>query len=192
MALYRITLTQTLWGQNVNNVFHYETPVYFEGSAEALVIAWVTEVMNAFNAVQNIAVSNISAYCVCLDQPEDYFLYDLTGGNGDVGTTISSLSPFNAWSFTYNTSGSIIKHGYKRVAGVDEGWVASGTVLSSVLPTLDALATKFESTIVGGGFDFVPVVARILEVDPVYVYLVADVASCIFRHYSTQNTRKNF
>jgi len=186
---FRLTHTMTYQGKTINNVYHYTSSSNVVGQADNLCAEFFTQMLNAICAVQNTEVQHVQLYAIDTNTMTDYATYFLTN-QGAVGSAPTGLSPFMAWSFTINTTASIIRHGFKRIAGLDETQQEEGLPTSAASTLLDALETKFVTSLSNGGFTFTPVIARYNNANPPVMTAFANATSCSFKRISTQNSRK--
>lgn len=116
---------------------------------------------------------------------------DLENVSGRVGG--DSQPSFVSWTYHLVPSiVSVIKRGRKAFVGVAEDWTDDNTPNNLYMPDLAELASYLYTTIVGDGWSLLPALAKYLsDGDKEYWYLVT-LAGALFRHISTQNSRKFF
>lgn len=190
MAYYRVVTTQTYHGKTVNNAYYYSHSS--SGTAMPLDIAnaFESQVLAVINTIQNAGVENVSTYVTEVNDPSNYGGIINTGG-GNVGSVASGLGSFDAWSFRYGLIPSVIRYGYKRFAGVDESMVDAGQATGAAMGLLNPVAAALSAQLnVTGGENAIPYVLRLIGDSVPYIVTAAQVVNCIYRAYSTQNTRK--
>lgn len=143
--IVRITDRQTLFGQEVLNVYWYEMATDF-GGATALEIAenWWTAMGTYIRAVQHTALNHVSITAESIDGSMDFATYTIPAGgeNGAIGTG-DCMPPFTTFSITLVPENRSVRPGGKRIAGVPEGVVATGGVVDSgVMADLIILADE--------------------------------------------------
>jgi len=198
----RITDRQTLFGQEVLNVYWYQLATDFIG-ATALEIAenWWGELGTHIRAVQHTACNHISVTVESIDGSMDFATYTIPGGgeNGAIGTG-DCMPPFTTFSITLVPENRSVRPGGKRIAGVPEGVVATGGVVDSgvmadLITLADWMATQLNFLLETDAY--IPVIVgfphpasptgRPARLDRVEVRIAS---ASVSPYVSTQNTRK--
>jgi len=188
IVLYKLTLAGVYQSTNWNNVFHYETQSDDSPSADELISIWQTEWLNALKDFMNVSCNIASAYVLNLMDYGDYSS-DTIGVNGLVGSGVTGLPPQWASCFTANTTGSVIRHGYKRFTGVDESMVASGQLATGFVSAADVICAKMIATLNGASAEYFPVAVRYNEATPPVPTLWTLLVDASFRRFNTQRSR---
>lgn len=186
---FRTVLTANYNGVLINNVFHYTSSSNTLGQADNLNAAFELTVLPEIQAVQHIDVTYDTVYSIDTNTLTDYNLRGLTatGLRGSGGT---ALPAFIGFSFTYNTVASVIRHGYKRFAGVNRDDVIDDAPSGTLLALLVTLGDTLELPLSNGGFTFVPIIPRYSTSSPPVMTSYALISACNFKRISSQNTRK--
>lgn len=190
MAVFRLTFTQTVMGITMNSVHHYSVSGASASHASALVSGFQTEWLNAYHGLQNVGVEDVSVYAINVADAAQWALASGLTGNGDVGTPDSCLPPKWAINFTGNCVGSVIRHSFKRISGIDEEMITSGEVDTGYIAACDVFRSKMIATISSGGFSFVPHSARYTEPPDSHFSISAAITSATLTGVSTQRSRR--
>lgn len=153
--LYEITDRQTLYGQEVLNVYQYRQIVNFvtteDNIATVLKNNWSSQILPSIVAVQagdlthnNITVKN-------LFNSDDYVSEDINVPGTYQAASAPSLPSFDAYSFTARGTGLTVKPGGKRLAGVTQVVQTDGVITSSdFLALLATTAAKMKTSVTVG------------------------------------------
>lgn len=185
---YRLTVQGNYKGSNWNNVFHYRTNDSDNPSASELNGAWTGEWMNALRGIMNVICAINSIYSVRTDDLGDYASSPI-GLFGQVGTSASAMPAQYASCLTANTTGSVIRHGYKRFTGVDESMMTQGDLATPFVAPFDVIKTKMQTVIQGVTASYTPVVVRYNTASPPVIVLSAAIDNASFRNFNTQRSR---
>lgn len=143
--IIKITDRQTLFGQEVLNVYWYQIATDLGGATAAEIAEqWWGSLGEEIRAVQHTSLNHIDVTVESIDGSRDFGTFTIPGGgeNGAIGTG-DCMPPFTTWSFTLIPENRLVRPGGKRIAGVPELEVASGGVVgSSITPTLIELAEE--------------------------------------------------
>lgn len=205
-SIYEFHLNQTLFGQVVKNVFHYQS----RGASDPtntlgeIAVAWGTGMIAAVSNVQCSNVEYVSIYIRHLAGDMDEATVPLSATTGAV--VGDCLPPHDAFAFRFNRTSTLTRHGQKRIAGVPEGAQDDGVALAGgVTTSLEAAAAQMEHIIVAAdglsiGSELWPVIySKYLNgelrgevVGGVFVPMPISnlVSSVQYVRISTQNTRK--
>lgn len=193
MARYMLTIFAT-WGAqqavSLNNIYFYESNGQ-NNSAANLITAWESNVHPSIMDMTTAAITYNRMECVNLDEPGDFHEQSFDAPPNQGVLIGDSLPPFVCWRFQYMRATRLVRHGWKRFAGVPEAWVADG-VISGHGTEILALETALGATIVGGlGLNYEPKIARrIPVVGQPTEYELFPIAEVAFRGISSQNSRK--
>ena len=203
--IYQLTLKQTLFGRNIENVFFYERTAP-TGTAAVLVDSWIEFILPNILDIQTSSVQNVSISAINLGDLADFVdVPDDTEGNyGEVDT----LPAFNAVGYSLRLNTRAVRPGSKRFAGVPEEASLNGVlVLPGYLTVVEALRqTLLEPAgVVGDTYNPI-VVKRVKEevvgtVPPKYTYrlpttgdplVVGEVVNVLTnRNVTSQTSRKD-
>jgi len=144
MPLYEVVLQQSYFGQEIINRFNYVgtgTPASVTGSfalldAMGFIPTSTTLATGTVGAgiqgIQNAACAFVQAMARAVFIDDDFFdnpfFANTVGGVGGLGDPVS---PVNAFGFRSNRVKQSIGRGYKRFAGMSEGDVDAGGVLTT-------------------------------------------------------------
>jgi hypothetical protein len=196
-SVYEIRLFETLLGQQVVNVFHYQS----RGSSDITVSA--TAILTAWNSVIAAPLVAVQSNQVTLVQATLRHLVD--GGaeatlvySASTGTVSGDcLPPHDCFAFRYNRLTTSTRHGQKRIAGVPESWNVNGAVTDTAkLALLDTLAAAFFHKVdnadgLNAGAELWPIIySTTLNGEPRTTPVINQVSSVGYVRLSTQNTRK--
>ena len=199
-----------LWDAKVetNNVFYFKvTDTTLDGASVATLQNLGRGVWNYIKDALLIVTTLTQTYTQLvvelLDEDanlvngEIFFIVDDDGVGGQAS---ESLPPADAWTFKYVRPDSSKRHGFKRFPGVPENSNTNGLPTSTVISSLDALATILGSnmtfydsiadvdTEVGGAF-FPQLVQRQLNGDVVSPANFYGIAGVVFDKIGHQDTR---
>jgi len=181
MPLYEVVLQQSYFGQEIINRFNYlgtGTPASVTGSfgllsALGMIPTGTTltalTVAGQIQGIQNAACSFVQAMARAIYLDDDFFDNPFFAGTvGGVGGLGDPVSPVNAFGFRSNRVKQSIGRGYKRFAGMSEGDVDAGGVLtSSAQIRLNLLKTAMGASLTyddsGNTLTFTPCVAQKLK-----------------------------
>lgn len=193
--IYEFTLRQTLLGQDVLNVFHYDVAVDLGGGVTGTDLAeWVWDHISlTLQTIQSDSLHYVQMDCLQITGGVAIGSFVINDDGAETGTTVNP--PFFAWGFRYNRSSSASRHGYKRFAGVGEGWVEEGVPTAAANTAANALASLLIGTVTDPSAsetgELRPVIlSRFLNHAPRPVPVAFPVASVTFTGFTTQTTRK--
>lgn len=142
--VYEIVDRQTLFGQEVLNVFQFRQIANFvttlSNIAEVAKDCYIEQYLPDILEIQTNDVTHVNITVKNLFDTDDYFAEDINevgviGG----GSPADTQSTFNAYSFTTRGSGITVKPGGKRFAGVADSFITDGVITDA--GTLTKLAT---------------------------------------------------
>lgn len=193
--IYEFTLRQRLLGQDVLNVFHYDVVTDLGGGVTGNDLAyWVWNQLDLqIKAIQSDSLTYVQMDCLQITGGVTIGSYVIGEAGTETGTPVNPA--FFAWGFRYNRASAASRHGYKRFAGVGEGYVDEG------LPTAPAItaATSLADQLIGNVLDpdasesgeLRPVIlSRVLNGVPRVTPVAFPIASIVFTGFTTQTTRK--
>lgn len=193
--IYEFTLRQRLLGQDVLNVFHYDVVADLGGGVTGNDLAyWVWNQLDLqIKAIQSDSLTYVQMDCLQITGGVTIGSYVIGEAGTETGTPVNPA--FFAWGFRYNRASAASRHGYKRFAGVGEGYVDEG------LPTAPAItaATSLADQLIGNVLDpdasesgeLRPVIlSRVLNGVPRVTPVAFPIASIVFTGFTTQTTRK--
>lgn len=160
--IYELTHVQSLYEQEVNNVYFYRQAMAFAlgdpTTAQVLADEWNAQILPSIAAIQTDDVSYREIRVKNLfDASDQYSL--LISGTG-LYTGGDTLPSFAAYSIDMQGDNAAVKRGSKRFAGVGEGSIVDGVVtLPDTITKLGTLCGKLED----------PVTVGLLIEDPVFV-----------------------
>lgn len=186
---YRLTLTQTYLSATCNNVFYYTSPSNLLTQADNVCAAFSSTILGLLAAVQNVGAVSTQLYAIDLNTGTDYHTLTVSQA-GLMGDANGGLPRFTAWGFRYTTTGSLIRYGYKRFAGIDETAQEQGLPTSGTLTNLNTLAAALEDPITDGGFTFSPIIVRFTNDSPPVVDFFTSVTTCSFQRITHQTSRQ--
>ncbi len=185
--VYKVVLSNHCLGVLGENVFYYSSASALSSAADCS-DAFDNHVLLDMITVASEDLVYDHVHVECVKGGSTIFDQVVT----EAGSVLShAMPPYVSWAYRFNRVDVGERHGYKRPAGVPEGWWAAGTIDPTNLPTLNALATVFQSSIAGAGVSYRPVIQERQHAGvPVVpaVYHTFDV--CSFVGISSQNTRK--
>jgi len=129
---------QTYLGQNVNNVYYFES---VDGSTPlSTLAAWFeTNVVPVVKNLQSNLVGHTNLRLRNLFDLAETYEEPLTG-TGAQATTNGEMPSFYAFSIRFDHSNGEVRSGFKRYAGVDEGQFADALLVAGTVTLLDAIA----------------------------------------------------
>lgn len=156
--IYQLTLNQTLFGRNLQNVFFYERqdPA---GSAAALAAAWIEFTMPFYMDLQSASVQNTSVDVINLGDLTDFVSVpdDTVGGYGAVDT----MPAFNAVGFSLRLDTRAVRPGSKRFSGVPETVVLNGVLTEpTYLGFVEAARQTLSNPAGTAGDEYNPIVVK--------------------------------
>jgi len=195
--LYQVTLRQTYFNQAVINVFHYNsagTPAAVAGSF-ALAYAFgviqdgeppiypLNTVFDALRHLQNGSVTYDELEVAALYSDADFFIQPLIAGTTGLASSGDAASPVLSYGFYSNRVLRSVRRGFKRLAGVGEGWMGNGGVvagdgISQTANVAAALGTVLPYDDLGNSLSFAPVVLS-------YEKYTTDSGKTAYRPYAT-------
>lgn len=195
-AFLRIIDKQLLFEQPVFNVYHYRVVSVTgieDGTLGEVLEFWVDHMMDEIRGIQHPNV---------LHQTVE--IYDLTGGtqfatqvlnlNGTNSAEETECAPsFVCASFMLNRSSLLTRNGWKRYAGIAEGYI-NGNVTEGFSTSATPLAEKLGEDVYGG---IVQLLEPVIIKHPLVVPLPTShgynsIDSAVFKHIGSQVSRKNF
>lgn len=185
---YRLTANYSYKGANCNNVWHYKTVLEDSPSASELVNLFDTEWTNALKAILNVICTINSYYALRTTDLGDYAALPINE-TGSVGTSATAMPPQYASCITATTTGSAIRHAYKRFPGVDEAMMQQGDLATAFVAAFDVINAKMLATLAGATADYVPVAVRYNTSSPPAIISYATLTLSNFRRFNTQRSR---
>lgn len=174
--VYELTLHQTMRGQKIANVFHYQQRAVIGLASGNTAAAIAGEFWGVFGDTwKGIVTSDVRFDRIAsrnLFSPPDVaeFVIDQLGNNGGAGN-VDSLPTFVAVAYTlFHDQGSLLKKGAKRVSGLNDGAVTDGIIVDTdYADALTILGAKFGTplqwgTLIRDDVWFPIVVQRVQEV----------------------------
>lgn len=153
--VYEIVDKQSLYGQEVLNVYQYRQIAVFTTTepnvATAFKNVWLEQIMPAIRLIQSGDVTHTNITVKNLFNAEDYASEDVNLPGTAEPSSVSSAPSFDAYSFTARGTGLAVKPGGKRIAGVLPGFCTDGVVTNGAyLGQLAALANAMKQTVTVG------------------------------------------
>jgi hypothetical protein len=185
---YQLNDFQDLLGQQVLNVYFYQSTAGFGNQAEQLCAVFISTMLPVLVAAQSAQLTHTTTQALGQEHLDDFF--SQAPGSGSVGTQSDDVQdPFGCYAFRYNRSTREHRNGAKRIGGVPLNVPVSGVINGSFIATfLDPIASAMESDLTDGVNTFKPVIRSRVGTPPVNAYF--DLSSVQYVRYSTQNTRK--
>lgn len=192
---YKLTLTQTLFEQTLQNVFFYEQ---FGGTltrAQSLFDAFDLEVLTDLKTIQSDELTYDSIAIENVDDPSDFYIAApvINGGGNQTGEV---LPPYACYAFRYNRTTMAVRNGQKRFGGVPEAANANGVLDATYNTAVANVETALGDDITDGTTNpqYRPKIAhRVFDTDTppnLIDYTFYGIASVQYVRLSTQNTRK--
>lgn len=181
--------------QDVLNVYWYEQ-TSAAGSAADLEDAWREDVRPALLDIQSDNIAYTLIETVNVNDVSDFETVQPTGINGlRVGT---QLPPWISWGFRLGRASRASRHGYKRIAGVNEedtedGWFDNAAIGTEMTAAIAALWADISYTATGN--TYAPRIVKVTRTNPgvlpaTYTYTGYPIGSASFYGVTSQNTRK--
>jgi len=185
--VYELVLKGELLGQEVANVFHYGLSAG-SGNADLVCSDFAGDMLPSIVAIasQDLTYTEVNARGVQIATDFDDNLIS------EAGLALFPTEPrFVAWSYRANRPDGLSRHGFKRFAGVADGWWEDGEIDPTYNSLLQAVATAWAGGLASAGATWVPLVQR--RPNPpspgsAPTYWTFNTAT--FRGITTQNTRK--
>jgi len=162
--IVQMVTTATLFGQNVNNVYHYKITTLGTGNvaAEECVESWKMAVMGYLleNQSESYVINQIAA--VNLHDPSDFFIDSGTWPGEIDDTTSLGLPSWVTAVFRYSRVSAADRNGYKKIAGLVEAAV-TGNGLSGTNFNVATIEAKLFTLIgdgISAGYIFTPFIAH--------------------------------
>jgi len=196
-SVFEIRLFEELLGQQVVNVFHYQSrgSSDISSSMSDVLTAWNSVIAAPLVAVQNNHVNLLQSTIRHLVDGGEEATLTYSSSTGTVSG--ESLPPHDCFAFRYNRLTTSTRHGQKRIAGVSESWNVNGVVTDSTnITKLATLAAAFFHKVdstdgLNTGAELWPVIySTTLNGEPRIPPVINQVASVGYVRISTQNTRK--
>lgn len=151
--VYEVTDVQTLYEQEVLNVYFYQQQAAFVPlsgtTAQALADEWVETILPVIAAVQNTDLTHVEVRVRNLFDDTDQGVA-VAGVAGQYAGT-NGLSTFAAAGLTLNTDNAAVRPGSKRIAGLVEEQQSDGVIVeSTAIGLLDDIAEALAAPITGG------------------------------------------
>lgn len=175
--LFEVILRGLYFGQEVINRWNYTststpasvTPSFglvsaFGGIPDSITHAFPDgSIMAAIASIQATALVYTDLTAINIYDKADFYSVPYTSAQHGLNASGDAMTPINAYGWKSTQVTRAIRAGHKRIAGVCEGDVDAGGVLSaSILPTLTTIAGLFGSTInytdEGATLAYVPVI----------------------------------
>lgn len=188
----RLTINQSLLGQQVLNVFWYRLSQLGTGGNDAaeLIDTFATDVWGDVVAIQNGQVETTLYEAVNFNDLTDFasLTSNATGSRtGDV------LPVFTSWTFQLKRAALTLRNGRKAVAGVSESDQADGQPTAGIQGLLnDAAASMAADLVSADGALWEPVIVRKPTVPLPTIPTFVRLNGVEFKRISTQNSRKPF
>lgn len=156
-GLYRLTLTQTLTGQVLENVFYYHNSSDIPTvSLTILGNDWLTNKLPSIAAIQAIALSyNTLRVADVLGTAPDVILVPATTNGTLAGEASAS---YVSIGFRYNPLTKITRPGAKRFAGQTEPVTIANVISASYRTSCETAATALNAIIGDGVNSYAPVI----------------------------------
>lgn len=188
--MFRLTLSGTYQGIEWANVWHYQSNNDDTGQAAGLAAAWNTEWLNAIKGIMNVQVAITHTHVIDVPDTGDYADSVHIGVLGTFGGGSTRMPPAYTNSYTLNTSGSVIRHGFKRFIGMDETMMDSGNPSSAFNTASGVLEAKFDNPISDGTHTFTPMIVRYTG-DPATITAFTPCTGGQWTKFGYQKTRES-
>jgi len=186
---FRLTIGGTYQSQNWNNVFHYRSATDAAGLAADLVDKFQDELISALRGIMTPNCTINSVYAIDVPDTGDYAGVDALALSGQFGSASVGLPPNWTNCFVLNTSGSPIRHGFKRFAGCSEDAFTSGTYNATFDGAANTLSAKMDDVLVGALDSYTPIIPRYTG-SPAVITLWTAVTGAYRAQASATKTRK--
>jgi len=189
--VYKVIDQQSLLGQEVLNVYYYQSTTDGTLQAENLFNAFVSDMLPAIVATQSDLLFHNIITVESVTNPADFFEGSLTADNE--GTNAGSVNdPFGAWGFKLTRSTRETRNGSKRIGGTTDGSVVNGEAVGGIVALLNTLAGQMGSDITDGVVTFIPVIrhltrAMIVAEEPPTFFPISGAG---YERYTSQVSRK--
>lgn len=167
--VYEVTHVQSLFEQEVNNVYFYQERSVFVTTyptvSQLVAERFVAQILPKVNAVQTADLKNVSIRVRNLFNAADSFEL-IISGTGSIASVNQTMPAFNAFGFTLAGDTAAVKPGAKRIAGVDEAFNQNGVFNGTAMQIgfFTALADTFKEPLTVGliiqGDVFYPVLVK--------------------------------
>lgn len=188
IIFYRLSVNTEYLSANCNNVFHFRTNDVDSPSAQELVNLFNGEWTNALKDILNVLCLIKNYYAIRTTDLGDYGDINI-GQFGNVGTSASAMPPQYASCITASTSGSAIRHGYKRFPGVDESMMTGSNLATPFVAPMNVICAKLQTVLAGSIANYEPVVARYNNASPPVITSSALIDTANFKRFNTQRSR---
>lgn len=188
IIFYRLTANMEYLSARCNNVFHYRSNDADTPDAQELVTLFNVEWTNALKDILNVLCLIKNYYAVRVDDLGDYGDFNV-GQFGNVGTSASALPPQWASCFTGITSGSAIRHSFKRFTGVDESMITGSNLATPFVAPMNVICAKMATVLNGSSATYEPVSARYNNASPPTITGAALINTANFKRFNTQRSR---
>jgi len=191
--VFRITDFQTLFGEEVLNVFFYRVTAIGTPTPTLADIALNFQV-TVQEPIEGIQASQVFHNLLRLENlmnAAEFLDETLTGQTGTV--TGECMPSFTAWSLLMRRTTKLTRNGSKRIAGVLEAWVQNGVFVgldANMEAAQDALAAVIEGTFPPAAYELTPVIVGRTPSGLLDLTRQNIVRAGEFRGPSTQNSRK--
>lgn len=200
--ILRVIDKQTLFGQQVLNVYYYEVGTDLGGTTPLEIAeGWWDSIEEALRACQHEELNHVEVTVESLDGSHDFGTFTIPIGMGEgTRTGTDCMPPFASFGLKMIPQNRQVRPGSKRIAGVDEDVVDNGGVVSTgMIALLQTFADIISAPIPFVGFldTIVPVVVgfphpasptgRPARLDRVAIPVTA---TSVSTYVTTQNTRK--
>ena len=156
----RVTLSGNYEGVEWANVFHYYTVTDNVPVCADLVAGFYAGPLGAFRAIMNVEVNLTGLHAVAVPDDGDYADAGMVGIAGTFGTSATRLPANWTNNLVLNTTGSVIRHGYKHFVGVDETAFTDGEYTTTFANLMNTAIDACEDVLDNGSFVFTPIIAR--------------------------------
>jgi hypothetical protein len=191
--LIQLVDVQDYLGQQVLNVYYYRTEVLTGLGGDYLSQMndwWMSTVLPPILAIQSGNLGHVSREWRNMSNGTDLFI-DSSIEFADLSGSGENLPSYVSWGYQLQRESLVTRNGYKRFAGVVEGWVIGNDPNPSNLADLQAVEPVLAANIVIGIVDIAsPIIVKRPITAPVASYDYSNIGSATFRGLGTQNTRK--
>lgn len=153
MSRFEVKDYQTLFGQQVLNVYRYDTDA--GGTAPELGGVFSTDVIAPIRDIQSLALVHTRLEVINLDDEEDWYEVITSLAGTQSGDTLPS---FVAFYFKLARTSRSTRPGAKRIAGVLESWQTNGAPTGGSPTAIAAVEDAIAATLNDGTVDYVPVI----------------------------------
>lgn len=191
--IIRITDIQTLFGQEVLNVYFYQvnnvTPLI--GDYLAVFGEWFHDtILTPLIALQTSDLVHTSLFLENISNGVDIESFTTDFPVPGASATSDTMPPFVSWGFQLLREERNTRNGYKRFAGVPEIYVTDGVASGAgglITAVEDVLG---EDVVVGIATVAAPVILKRPFTVPLVSPVVSNISAGLFKGIGTQNTRK--